>query len=68
LNHDHETLAHLLIAARVADAEQRRTGKRLARARRLTRQAAQASARAKRLQHQAALAQRQARVIGARVT
>jgi hypothetical protein len=68
LNLDPETLAHYLIVARVADAEQRRRRSRLVRARRLTRQAEQAAARAERLSHQAALAQRQTRVAGARVT
>ena len=68
LNHVHESYAHAVIAARILDAEQRRAGHRLVRARRLSRKAARASIRAQRLSRQAALAQRQARVVSARVT
>jgi len=68
LNHVHDSLAHCLIAARVADAEQRRTGHRVTRARRLSRRADKASVRAQRLSRQAALAQRQVRIAGARTS
>ena len=68
MNHVHDNLAHCLIAARIADAEQRRTGHRVTRARRLSRRADKASVRAQRLSRQAALAQRQVRLAGARTS
>ena len=68
LNQLHDNLAHCLIAARLADAEQRRTGHRVTRARRLSRRADKASVRAQRLSRQAALAQRQVRLAGARTS
>jgi hypothetical protein len=68
LNQLHDNLAHCLIAARLSDAEHRRTGHRVTRARRLSRRADKASVRAQRLSRQAALAQRQVRLAGARTS
>jgi hypothetical protein len=58
-----DSLVNIVIADRVADAEQWRTGHHVLRARRLGRRAAKASVRAHRLSRQAAVAQRQARFI-----
>jgi len=62
LNLVQDSLVHVVIADRVADAEQWRTGHHVLRARRLGRRAARASVRAQRLSRQAAVAQRQARL------
>lgn len=68
LNLMHDNFAHALIAARVADTEQRRVGQRVVRARRLSRKAAKASERAQRLSRQAAQARRQVRVASVRAS
>jgi hypothetical protein len=62
LNLVQDSLAHVVIADRIADAEQWRTGHRVLRASRLGRRAAKASVRAQRLSRQAAAAHRQARL------
>jgi hypothetical protein len=56
-----DSLAELVIADRVADAERWRTGHRVLRASRLGRRAAKASVRAQRLSGQAAAARRESR-------
>jgi hypothetical protein len=63
LNLVQDGLVQVVIADRVADAEQWRTGHHVLRARRLGRRAARASERAQRLSRQATVAQRQARLI-----
>jgi hypothetical protein len=68
LNLMHDSFARVVMESRRAEAEQRRTGVRLARARRLDRRAARAAVRAQRLSRQANRAERRACVARARVT
>jgi hypothetical protein len=68
LNLVHDSYARVLIAARLAEAEQRRTAHRLARARRLRRKAVHAAARARRLHRAALQEERRAGVVRPLVT
>jgi hypothetical protein len=67
LNLVDDNYARAVIASRVAEAEQRRAGHRLLRARRLHRKAALALARAERSSGRAARADRRARIAAARL-
>jgi hypothetical protein len=62
LNLLQDSVARAVIAARLQESDQRRLGRRLVCAQRMTRKADRASARAQRLSQLAAQAQRRARV------